>query len=1298
MSKDDDDLLKLISDFIKGKAGPPDATMASLNLGENVNLQDFAPSPLSKTFGDFSKEYKTVCRALKKYGRVNCLRIIGAMMTIPELQANHYRLEVLIHLVFLHAEGKSRPTPANITAWFNALDKGTCGRQEDATEDVFVAPVTFEGRQYRLFEGSAEGNGFHTQMFLTILQDMPNGGRYTMMKNGVRSILVLSELIAERFGVPPYYVGATTPKSGIGKPSPETWRELRERVVFSPSELEDHTIDLSTLEPFFIQKDHSKGLLDHKPGHSPLDWHPLILHKDELVVFHPTMIGTAIRHMMITLCQRMDMERELHEALANAYVQLFANKGLLKKNPPPLQMQYCGPFHAAQLVQELDKGRYLHLLFFVDGFEGFAEETFIGTNSVDPISDYVGKSIEEAHKKCVEASDFREGLTLVIPCGWGRYVGFRPPELPQSWRVDLMPPHDALAFHDMPKFKTTDLFKILDAQDAVSEQNIVLINANGIFNLWAWMMNNDGHIVQHEKLEHDFVTSDHPGMMHIPTNSLLDARIESYLASDIRTLERPDGTFAEAQRAHATPRYGTRSLSPFYVDVTGYRDGEYRNVYLGEKGQYWISVSSKDGLDRHSAYQLLSLTMHWAEKIFRMIDAQDETPQGVQMSHHVAFGDDEIAIDGTAPRPTDEEITSLIERRSGAQSESVDVVIDVKEGFMSAGRRADNFGERQLVGALISACAEAQGRELDRDELETLIWSVVKSEKARHLHAFSEPDLRDYVRDHLPSPLVVEQLDDAFTRIGLGWSCRDRSDGHKIEGKGPCAAYLTQLLDVLAARFKEQVATFDREALLERSLLNNESCSHESDVWKRTFGAVEALSDTDDFAVQDASEEIGRLFAGSMASRIIAEAAICEAPLDKGFEPGDMDINRLLADASQMHHLGGYRAAILAGIMPPEIVISPAGEVMMDHGFSDAVIRPFGQHFTAHSLAGEKKKYASRYESKEASQTPHDLSEKEQEDKDAFETAWLDEFGFSAEDFLRFIGGFWMILQTDGKPIIKEPRSALVKRIGKDIELDYEIVGKCLNSFTLQPRPSWTDVPDGYPDHAWHPWRFQRQLSLVTKPIVQLNDEEDPTLMIAPAMCVLHLERFYANTLEGVFSHDMFRTNGKLFKLMDAINGEVGEEFNSIVAKKFVEIGWEAKSNQSDGQIFNRQKSPTFGDVDVLAWNKAGKRLLIIECKDLSFDKTIGEVANRLSKYQGIIKRNGKPDDLKKHLNRCEEIEANLDKVGNYVGMEIATVERVLLLSQPTPLIFAELADKHSVEVVTFTDIETRFEERSKGE
>lgn len=60
---------------------------------------------------------------------------------------------------------------------------------------------------------------------------------------------------------------------------------------------------------------------------------------------------------------------------------------------------------------------------------------------------------------------------------------------------------------------------------------------------------------------------------------------------------------------------------------------------------------------------------------------------------------------------------------------------------------------------------------------------------------------------------------------------------------------------------------------------------------------------------------------------------------------------------------------------------------------------------------------------------------------------------------------------------------------------------------------------------------------------------------------------------------------------------------------------------------------------------------------------------------------------LKKHLNQCPEIETNFDQVVDYVGIGIDTVERTLVLSQLTPLLFAKLTNKRSVAVVTSADI-----------
>ncbi|MEB2848098.1 hypothetical protein [Endobacterium cereale] len=150
------------------------------------------------------------------------------------------------------------------------------------------------------------------------------------------------------------------------------------------------------------------------------------------------------------------------------------------------------------------------------------------------------------------------------------------------------------------------------------------------------------------------------------------------------------------------------------------------------------------------------------------------------------------------------------------------------------------------------------------------------------------------------------------------------------------------------------------------------------------------------------------------------------------------------------------------------------------------------------------------------------------------------------------------------------------------------------------------------------------------------------------------------------------------------MNGTEREAFNEKVAQRVRAIGWEAQANLSDGRILNRTKNPAFGDVDVLAWNADRQRVLIIECKDLSFDKTLGEIARRLSNYRGVTKDSGKRDDLRKHLDRCEDIEANLPSLSAFVGFEVKCVERVLLFSEPTPIQFSKIPAQFKVMVSIF--------------
>ena len=151
------------------------------------------------------------------------------------------------------------------------------------------------------------------------------------------------------------------------------------------------------------------------------------------------------------------MKKEIEEALIRAYIAHFANEGVLKTSPPPLKTERIGNQTIAQIVKEIDTGRYLHLLFIFDNFDRFEQGTFMTSNDVDANSELVGKCINYAYQECSVKDGFREGLTILVPCGWGRFFGMGLQENPEHWRVEVIPSHDLLTLHHTPTFRVLDL-------------------------------------------------------------------------------------------------------------------------------------------------------------------------------------------------------------------------------------------------------------------------------------------------------------------------------------------------------------------------------------------------------------------------------------------------------------------------------------------------------------------------------------------------------------------------------------------------------------------------------------------------------------------------------------------------------------------------------------------------------------------------------------------------------------------------------------------------------------------------
>jgi hypothetical protein len=134
--------------------------------------------------------------------------------------------------------------------------------------------------------------------------------------------------------------------------------------------------------------------------------------------------------------------------------------------------------------------------------------------------------------------------------------------------------------------------------------------------------------------------------------------------------------------------------------------------------------------------------------------------------------------------------------------------------------------------------------------------------------------------------------------------------------------------------------------------------------------------------------------------------------------------------------------------------------------------------------------------------------------------------------------------------------------------------------------------------------------------------------------------------------------------------------------------GWKVEREIPVTKILGKSLNINYGDVDVLAWSASTGRVLLIECKDLHFHKTPGELAEQLSDFRGKT-RDGKRDLLKRHLDRSEVISAHVDQISAYLRLPSKPViEGHVVFRNPVPMLFAWNGLKDRIKITTYEHLD----------
>ena len=450
-----------------------------------------------------------------------------------------------------------------------------------------------------------------------------------------------------------------------------------------------------------------------------------------------------------------------------------------------------------------------------------------------------------------------------------------------------------------------------------------------------------------------------------------------------------------------------------------------------------------------------------------------------------------------------------------------------------------------------------------------------------------------------------------------------------------------QAVDAVWQRIKARLLTLGRVSVIERALLNFETIQKDRRDWHRSAAALLALYSNTAEVVHVTNMQYRQRDCAGLASRVIAEMALCTSPCRGGVVCTGADLDFLIAEVVTLLECAGQSDALRYGLAAHQPIVHANGSFGFDLSIGE-MLDSFGD------VHGERtfQKAAVEYGSAFVSGSNGELIDA------AFDVAFTMEFGLSIEQYSKFVGSLTEKALEHRTAHFWLPRSEVVRRLWEVGALDPE---RAFEAFALEPRSKWDEnEPKNARKRDWYPWRYNRRLSIMRRPLVQISTEKDPDVLIMPTLLARTLG--YLGMAESGDLPVSFFDSDEMKSWIGRVADRNGHDFNRRVAERLKELHWKVRREVALTRLGG---GSDLGDIDVLAWRPDTGMVHVIECKRLLFDRTIGEIGERLSEYTTVDDAGGRTP-IQKHLGRISYLKSSLNQLAQLTSIP---VERLQLRS-----------------------------------
>lgn len=497
-----------------------------------------------------SPEFWQIAASLDKYDPKSVIPRVAALLTVPKLQANTFRLETLVHLTVAYCRGNESVTRTRIGKWLNKyLENSGIAGLEDPPEDVFVGNVGTSHGNRRIFNGTWPSNDYFAQVVVDILQDPEAPQEWRDLLLPISALLALSEWVAERLGLQRWHSEESVPQGTIELPSSTQLAERARAVTFSVEELRLLGIRRDMLEPFILHDNDKAGLTNESTADSFLERCPMIDLGGDLILALPHSVSPAIVRYVLTEMRKSGYLKAFNEALANLQARQLAMNGLgeltrlIEPLSRPKPKRTVPPLNDWLFRYDTDK--CLHVALLHDRIDLSENERLSGFMVIrEELRAALEEHLHETARHCRSLPGFQAGMTILVIGGFGRNYALGFKEVPTQWCFSTLPISDFANLAAEADGSTTRYLKCMWQKAWVEREGVRFMSINGDYDFYCCWMQQNYRLVPGE------IPLSANSLIELPTDCALPVRQRVRNLTDSHVVETVDGLFVHSMRLH----------------------------------------------------------------------------------------------------------------------------------------------------------------------------------------------------------------------------------------------------------------------------------------------------------------------------------------------------------------------------------------------------------------------------------------------------------------------------------------------------------------------------------------------------------------------------------------------------------------------------------------------------------------------------------------------------------------------------------------------------------------------------